>query len=160
MQQHPRGSVIDVLGGRDQSDSCFDEAAVDLHIVDPVAGEAIDLGHDAVAEAALIETAARGLVRDAQEAGAAWVTRLGQPSSRPEALERWEAHAATVALYRDRYEITGPAPLGDPHAVRGPDQAAEYRVGQLALRRIKMSVRHDDERASQSTVRSTPRRGL
>ncbi|WP_437584290.1 MobF family relaxase [Paramicrobacterium sp. CJ85] len=109
---------------------------------------------------ALIEAAARGLVRDAQEAGAAWVTRLGQSSSRPEALERWEAHAATVALYRDRYEITGPAPLGDPHAVRGPDQAAEYRVGQLALRRIKMSVRHDDERASQSTVRSTPRRGL
>lgn len=109
---------------------------------------------------ALIETAARGLVRDAQEAGAAWVTRLGQSSSRPEALERWEAHAATVALYRDRYEITGPAPLGDPHAVRGPDQAAEYRVGQLALRQIRMSVRHDDGRASQSTVRSIPRRGL
>lgn len=92
---------------------------------------------------AFIETAARGLVRDAQEAGATWVTRLGQSSLRPEALERWESHTATVALYR--YEITGPSPLGEPHAVRAPDQAAEYRVGQLALRQIRMSVRRDDE---------------
>lgn len=109
---------------------------------------------------ALIEAAARGLLHDAQESGAAWVTKLGQPGSRPEARERWEAHATTVALYRYRYDISGPAPLGDPHAVRSPDQAAEYRVGQLALRQIKMSVRHEDEGASQPTVRSTPRRGL
>lgn len=109
---------------------------------------------------ALIETAARQLLHDAQEAGAAWVTKLGQPSARPEARELWEAHAATVALYRDRYEITGPAPLGDPNIVRGPDQADEYRAGQLALRRIKASAQHDDHRGPQSTVRNTPRRGL
>lgn len=109
---------------------------------------------------ALIEAAARKLLHDAREAGAAWVARLGQLSSRPEARERWEAHAATVALYRYRYEITGPAPLGDPNIVRGPDQAAEYRAGQAALRHIKASVRRDDERGSQSTVRSTLRRGL
>ena len=88
------------------------------------------------------------------------MARLGQLSSRPEARERWQAHAATVALYRYRYEITGPAPLGDPNIVRGPDQAAEYRAGQVALRHIKASVRRDDERGSQSTVRSTLRRGL
>ncbi|WP_390178940.1 MobF family relaxase, partial [Microbacterium sp. MTN4-26] len=46
----------------------------------------------------LIETAARGLLHDAQEAGAAWVTKLGQPGLRIEARERWEAHAATIAL--------------------------------------------------------------
>lgn len=109
---------------------------------------------------ALIEAAARELLHDAREAGAAWVARLGQLSSRPEARERWQAHAATVALYRYRYEITGPAPLGDPNIVRGPDQAAEYRAGQVALRHIKASVRRDDERGSQSTVRSTLRRGL
>ena len=83
---------------------------------------------------AFIETAARGLVRDAQEAGATWMTRLGQSSSRPEALERWESHAATVALYRYRYEITGPSPLGDAKAVLTADQAAEYRAAQVALR--------------------------
>ncbi|WP_281276210.1 C-terminal helicase domain-containing protein [Flexivirga caeni] len=108
----------------------------------------------------LIEAAALQLVHDAQEVGAAWVTRLGQPSVRPEAQERWEAHAATVALYRYRHEITGPAPLGDPNAVRGPHQAAEYRAGQLALRQIKASAQHDDDRGPQSTVRNTPRRGL
>ena len=109
---------------------------------------------------ALIEAAARGLLHDAQEAGAEWVARLGQPSSRPEARERWEAHAATVALYRYQYDVSGPAPLGDPNIVRGPDQAAEYRAGQHALRHIKASAQHDDHRGPQSTVGNTPRRGL
>ncbi|MEV8172906.1 MobF family relaxase [Microbacterium sp. NPDC077486] len=108
----------------------------------------------------LIETAARQLLQDAEDAGAAWVARLGQPSTRPEGRERWEAHAATVALYRYRYGITGPAPLGDPNAVRGPDHAAEYRGGRFALRHIKASVRHDDDRGSQATDRSAPRRRL
>lgn len=89
---------------------------------------------------ALIEAAAHGLLRDAQEAGAAWVARLGQPSSRPEARERWEAHAATVALYRYRYEITGSTALGDAKATTA-DQAAEYRVAQTALARAKRVAR-------------------
>lgn len=83
---------------------------------------------------ALIEAAARELLHDAREAGAAWVARLGQLSSRPEARERWEAHAATVALYRYRYEITGSSPLGDAKTVLTADQAAEYRAAQVALR--------------------------
>lgn len=84
----------------------------------------------------LIETAARRLLHDAHEAGAAWVMKLGRPSARPEAQARWEAHAATVALYRYRYEITGPTPLGDAKATSA-DQAAEYRVAQTALARAK-----------------------
>lgn len=82
----------------------------------------------------LIQTAARRLLHDAQEAGAAWVAWLGQPSSQLEARERWEAHAATVALYRYRYEITGTSPLGDAKTVLTSDQAAEYRAAQVALR--------------------------
>lgn len=85
----------------------------------------------------LIETAARGLLHDAQEARAAWVTRLGQPSTRPEARERWKPHAATVALYRYRHEITGPAPLGEAKAVTTADQAAEHRAVQAALARAR-----------------------
>ena len=126
----------------------------------PIAPLADDMQAALIERQTLIETAARGLLRDAQQAGVAWLTKLGRPSSRSEARETWEAHAVTVALYRYRYEITGRAPLGDLPAVRSPDQAAEYRVGQLALRQIKMSVRHDDERGSRSTVRSTPRRGF
>ena len=86
---------------------------------------------------ALIETAARRLLHDAHEAGAAWVTKLGQSSARPEAQERWEAHAATVALYRYRYEITGPSPLGDPQSVGTPEQAVEHRIAQSALARLR-----------------------
>lgn len=69
--------------------------------------------------------------------------------------ERWEAHAATVALYRYRYEITGVAPLGDAKAVTTPDQAAEYRVTQTALARAQRV-------AHQSSVRSErdPRQGV
>lgn len=89
----------------------------------------------------LIETAARRLLHDAQEAGAAWVARLGQPSSRPEARERWEAHAATVVLYRYRYEITSPSPLGDARAITLAAQAADYRAAQTALARANRVAR-------------------
>lgn len=126
----------------------------------PAAPIADDMQTALTERQALIEAAARGLLHDAQEVGAAWVARLGQPGSRPEVRERWEAHAAAVALYRYRYEITGSAPLGDPNAVRRLEQAAEYRAGQLALRHIKTSVRSDDEKGPQSTVRGTLRRGL
>ncbi len=104
---------------------------------------------------ALIEAGARGLLRDAQEAGAVWVSRLGQPGSRPEARERWEAHAATVALYRYRYEITGPSPLGDAQSVRTPEQAAENRTAQSALARLRqLSTRTDSfQRPSIDRVR-------
>lgn len=91
---------------------------------------------------ALIETAARRILHDAHEAGAAWVTKLGQSSARPEAQERWEAHAATVALYRYRYEITGPSALGDPQSVRTPEQAAEHRIAQSALARLRQLSTH------------------
>lgn len=102
----------------------------------------------------LIETDARRLLQGAEDAGAAWVARIGPPSSRHERREQWEAHAATVALYRYRYDITDPAPMGYPNAVRGPDHAAEYRRGRFALRHIKASVRHDDDRGFQPTDRT------
>lgn len=90
---------------------------------------------------ALIEGAARQLLHDAQEAGAAWVARLGHPSSRPDARERWEAHAATVALYRYRYEINGTSPLGEAKAVTTADQAVERRAAQTALARARHIAR-------------------
>nr|WP_197703687.1 hypothetical protein [Propionibacterium freudenreichii] len=50
MQQHPRWRLIDVLRRRNQRHPGFDEAAVDLDVIYPVAGEAVDLVHDAVAD--------------------------------------------------------------------------------------------------------------
>ncbi|CVN70433.1 Dtr system oriT relaxase [Streptococcus pneumoniae] len=89
---------------------------------------------------ALIETAARKLLNDAQDAGAAWVTKLGLPGLRIEARERWETHAATVALYRYRYDVAGPSPLGDAKATTTADQATEYHAAQTALARTRRSA--------------------
>lgn len=109
----------------------------------------------------LIETAARRLLHDAQEAGSAWVARLGQPSSRLEARERWQRHAATVALYRYRYEITGSSPLGDAKTIATADQAAEYRAAKTALggvqRAGQQSTTQPSERARQREARHTHR---
>lgn len=97
----------------------------------------------------LIEAYARELLRDSQNVGAAWVTKLGQPGSHPEALALWKAHAATVALYRYRFEITGPAPLGDTKTIATADQAAEYVAAQAALgglhRAGQQSTTHSSE---------------
>lgn len=70
---------------------------------------------------ALIEAAARRLVREAQDAGAAWVSRLGTPGADVMAKQQCQAYAATIALYRHRYEISGPSPLGDAKAIRTPE---------------------------------------
>ena len=99
---------------------------------------------------ALIETAARGLVRDAQEAEAAWVVRLGQPSARPEAKERWEVHASTVALYRYRHEITSASPLGEAKDAISADQFAEYRAALNAQSQAARVVRQREPEVLQT----------
>ena len=86
---------------------------------------------------ALIETVAWRLARDAQEARAEWVIRLGMPPTQPRSREQWLAHAATIALYRHRHDITGPTPLGDPKGIKSAEQAAEYRVVRAALRSVR-----------------------
>lgn len=83
---------------------------------------------------ALIEARTRQLAREAQDAGTAWVSRFGRPSEHAKAKRQWRAYVATVALYRYRYDITGPTPLGDPKGITTAEQAAEYRVVQAALR--------------------------
>lgn len=85
---------------------------------------------------ARIETAAQELVHEAINSGAAWVSRLGAAGGVPRDRTQWFGLAATVALYRYRYEITGPAPLGDPEEVSHPEQAAEQRVAQVAHARL------------------------
>lgn len=100
----------------------------------PIAGEM----QTALADRqALIETAARRLVQEAQDAGAACISRLGTPSPEPKVRAQWLAETATVALYRYRYEITGPSPLRDAKSIHTPEQAAECRAAQVALTRLR-----------------------
>ncbi|WP_232818136.1 MULTISPECIES: MobF family relaxase [Kocuria] len=85
----------------------------------------------------LIETAARNLVREAQEAGAAWLARLGKPPAQPRQREQWLAHAATVALDRYRYDITDPTPLGAPKSIKIAEQTAAYRAAYARVERAR-----------------------
>ncbi|MCI7671895.1 MAG: hypothetical protein SPG17_03850 [Schaalia hyovaginalis] len=50
MQQHPRGGLINVLGRGGQLDAGVDEVAVDFDVIEPVAGQPVDLVHDAVGD--------------------------------------------------------------------------------------------------------------
>lgn len=85
----------------------------------------------------LIETAARRELHHALDAGEAWTKRLGPIPRAKRACTTWVAHATAVALYRHRYEITGPAPLGNPNDITKAQQAAEYRTANTALRRAQ-----------------------
>ncbi|MEL4506353.1 hypothetical protein AAEX63_15820 [Luteococcus sp. H138] len=48
VQQHPRGGLVDVFCGRDQLDAGVDELAVDVDVIEPVAGQPIHFVHDAI----------------------------------------------------------------------------------------------------------------
>lgn len=98
----------------------------------------------------LIETAVRQLLQTAIDAGEAWTTRMGRPPTSEHASPGWFAHATTIALYRRRYDITGPVPLGNPKDITNPGQASEYRVASSALRRARQVAEASETR--------TPRR--
>ncbi|WP_246846642.1 MobF family relaxase [Humibacter ginsenosidimutans] len=85
----------------------------------------------------LIETAARKLLQIAIHARENWTTRVGPPPTNQRARRVWSAHAATIALYRWRYDITGPAPLGNPKDITSAQQAIEYRTASVTLLRAR-----------------------
>lgn len=62
----------------------------------------------------LIETRADTLLDAALSEKHEWITKLGFPPKQARAARAWRYDARTVAAYRDRYGITGPAPLGAP----------------------------------------------
>lgn len=86
---------------------------------------------------ALIEAAARRVLRSAVDAGERWIKQLGPIPRAGRARTTWVAHATTITLYRHRYEITGRAPLGNPNGITKAPQAAEYRTASAALRRAQ-----------------------
>ena len=103
---------------------------------------------------ALIEARARQLVAEAQDAGAAWVSRLGTPRPQARARKQWQTHAATVALYRHRYDIDSPAPLGDAKEIRTAEQAAEYRAARAALSQLRLAEASADVRHRRNSPRA------
>jgi hypothetical protein len=96
--------------------------------------------------AALIEASARQAVRQAVGEGEGWTSRLGNPPRSRRDRAAWFAHAATIALYRHRYDIAGPAPLDNPKDITKPQQATEYRAAYAALRQARgLAERHEGD---------------
>lgn len=93
----------------------------------------------------LIEAAARRSLHRAVATGEDWTARIGDPGPNGHAHAAWLNHATTIALYRHRYDITGPAPLGTLKDITQAQQAAEYRAAYTALRRAQsVGDRFDD----------------
>lgn len=62
----------------------------------------------------LIETRADALLATALAEKHEWIAKLGVQPKQARAAQAWRNTARTIAAYRDRYGITGPAPLGAP----------------------------------------------
>nr|WP_300051036.1 hypothetical protein [uncultured Nocardioides sp.] len=87
----------------------------------------------------LIETRARALVAAAVDIDAPWSRHLGTPPTEPQARDLWTQMAATVAAYRDRYQIDRDVPLGG--GATNDAGRADRRRAQRALRDAALLAR-------------------
>ncbi|MCI1791912.1 MAG: hypothetical protein LKI60_05020 [Bifidobacterium tibiigranuli] len=55
MHEHPAGRLVDVLGDGHERDTGLFECEVDGHVVGPVAGQPVDLVHDAVGDLVVLD---------------------------------------------------------------------------------------------------------
>ncbi|MEE6296863.1 MobF family relaxase [Georgenia wangjunii] len=83
----------------------------------------------------LIETRARTLTETAIRDRAPWVSRIGERPLAAGDRERWLAELAVIAAYRDRNDITSPAPLGA--STQPLAQERDRRRAAEALRRAQ-----------------------
>ena len=68
------------------------------------------------------------LASQAIEAGQGWVQRLGPVPSDPSQRARWRREVSTIAAYRDRWHLTGPAPIGTVAKVGCTEQMSQFRL--------------------------------
>jgi hypothetical protein len=74
-----------------------------------------------------METRARTLAYQAIEDRQVWVQRLGPVPGSPRHRARWLRNISIIAAYRDRWHISGPAPLGNPSKVDRTEQMSQLR---------------------------------
>jgi conjugative relaxase-like TrwC/TraI family protein len=94
----------------------------------------------------LIEARARQLTLADLKDGAAWIRKLGAPGRDPNQQATWLRLATTIRLYRERHNVTGPAPLGSPEQVRGTEQAYEYRAAYAAYAQARYITEQQESR--------------
>lgn len=83
----------------------------------------------------LIETRADVLLDTALTEKQEWITNLGVQPKQARAAQAWRYAARTIAAYRDRYGVTGPAPLGA--ATGAETQKLDAARARMALDRAK-----------------------
>jgi hypothetical protein len=98
----------------------------------------------------LLEARADATLDQALNDGESWTTALGTPPKDERAAATWRRHARTVAAYRDRYSITGPAPFGAP--AENTAQKIDAARARTALDRAR-NLSHDRETTSERPVR-------
>jgi hypothetical protein len=102
-----------------------------------------DMG-DALAEREqAMETRARTLASQAIEARADWVRRLGSAPIDRGRRERWLHEVSKIAAYRDRWHITGPAPLGRRDGVKIVEQTGQLQRALIAAAHAR-AIAHAD----------------
>ena len=95
----------------------------------PRASEVIDpdLGQALIEREHAIEQGAIALAERAIEEQAKWVQLLGQIPSDPTHRAAWLANVATIAAYRERWNITGNTVIGKEECVDSTEQLGQWR---------------------------------
>ena len=100
----------------------------------------------------LIETRVEAVLDTALHTVGPWVTGLGPIRGGGRGGRQWRRRAVVVAAYRDRYQITGPAPLGSQPASMAQKKIDRARA-ETALRTLTRPTIENERRrpANQAT---------
>ncbi|WP_313541154.1 MobF family relaxase [Leifsonia aquatica] len=106
----------------------------------------------------LIEDRATALVDTATRDQDSWISALGKPPRAPKTAAMWRTEARVVAAYRDRYSVTGPAPLGPTAGttVQTLDAARARRAVEQALRLSQLAPNDSDGHTPRDRERTAP----
>jgi hypothetical protein len=100
---------------------------------------------------ALIEQRARELATTAVERRHPWAAQLGTMPDEPAARARWMRQVATIAAYRDRWNIRDRTILGPTSS--STEHTEQRRIAQQALARA-LAVHHGDTDSAPGPARS------
>jgi len=90
---------------------------------------------------AAIEARACTLAAQAVECSAPWTAPVGPPPAEPAVRHAWAEELRVVAAYRERWAITGPAPVGSEANVATIEQIGHYKRALAAVARAATLAR-------------------
>jgi hypothetical protein len=95
-----------------------------------------------------MEQRAWTLAEQALESRQPWVRHFGQPPVDPGRGLAWQRHLGTVAAYRERWNVSGPRPLGDEGGNTSSERQSQHKRAQAAVdRTIAITRAYDQTRA-------------